>query len=106
MRTYTNVGREKGYTQEEITRSIHQTNWETFRTDNLPFCQGECLKSIIKECRIPLKGIKHMDLHNVIKDTHGFYALNVQYANGQAQIYIADDGCSSCVVASDFTPKL
>lgn len=102
MRTYTEVGKEAGYEREEINRSILNTSWENFRTDDLPFCQGECLKSVIKECNIPLGKIGKMDLHNVIKETHGFYALDVKYKNGQAQIYIADNGCSVCVVASDF----
>ena len=102
MRTYTKTGKEEGYTQEEIDRSIKQTKWENFRAKNLPFCQGECLKLVIKECNIPLKGISKMDLHNVIKGTHGFYAIDVKYKNGQAQIYIADNGCGACVVASDF----
>lgn len=100
-RTYTEVGK-KEYTKEEIDNSISKTKWETFRKNNLPFCQGECLRTVIKECNIPLSKISRMDLHNSIKFTHAFYALDVQYANGQAQIYIADNGCSACVVASDF----
>ena len=102
-RTYTEIGQEQ-YTTKEIDQSIKQTNWVKFRTDDLPFCQGECLKTVIRECNIPLTKISRMDLHNVIKNTHGFYALDVKYKNGQAQIYIADDGCSACVVASDFIP--
>ena len=101
-RTYTKVGQEE-YTQEEIDESIKRVKWADFRTQDLPFCQGECLKQVIKECNIPLKGISKMDLHNVIKSSHGFYALDVRYKNGQAQIYIADNGVSACVVASDFT---
>lgn len=100
-RTFTEVGK-KEYTQDEIENSINRTNWEAFRTSNLPFCQGECLKTVIKECNIPLSKISRMDLHGVIKGSHGFYALDVKYKNGQAQIYIADNGCSACVVASDF----
>lgn len=101
-RTFTTVGREAYYDQEEIELAIQNINWEPFRCDNLPFTQGECLKTVIKECNIPLTKISRMDLHNVIKGSHGFYSLDVKYKNGQAQIYIADNGCSSCVVASDF----
>lgn len=100
MRTYTKVG--KDYTQEEIDSSISWIDWENFRRDNLPAGQGECLKQVIKECNIPLSKISKMSLHGVIKNTHGFYGLDVKYKNGQAQIYIADNGCSACVVASDF----
>ncbi len=100
IRTYSEVGKE--YTKEEIDIAISKTNWVDFRKTNLPFCQGECLKTVIKECNIPLSKISKMDIHNVIKNSHGFYALDVQYKNGQAQIYIADNGCSACVVASDF----
>ena len=102
-RTYTQTGA-KEYDKEEIDQCIGRTNWETFRTDDLPFCQGSCLNTVIKECGIPLSKISRMDLHNVIKDSHGFYALDVKYKNGPAQIYIADNGCSACVVASDFEP--
>ena len=102
-RTYTKIGEKEGYTPEEIDLRIIKTKWVDFRTTRLPFCQGEAIKLIIKECRIPLTKISHMDLHNIIKKSCGFYALNVKYSNGQAQIYIADNGCSTCVVASDFT---
>ena len=101
-RTYTNVGGQSGYTVDEIDNAVKQIKWEDFRKTNLPFCQGECLKTCIKECKIPLSKIERMFLHGVIKNTHGFYALDVKYKNGQAQIFIADNGCSACVVASDF----
>ena len=101
-RTYTEVGKKDGYTKDEIDNAINQTEWEAFRTENLPFCQGECLKVAIKDCNIPISKISRMSLHGVIKNSHGFYALDVKYKNGQAQIYIADNGCSACIVASDF----
>jgi hypothetical protein len=104
-RTYTNTGKAAGYTQEEIDLAIKRTNWETFRTTDLPFCQGESIKAVCGGCNIPISKISRMDLYNVIKNSHGFYALDVKYKNGQAQIYIADNGCSSFVVASDFTPN-
>jgi hypothetical protein len=100
MRNYTEVG--KDYEREEIDRAISQIEWEAFRTDNLPFSQGVCLKQVIKACNIPISKISRMALHNTIKDSHGLYGLDVSYKNGQAQIYIADDGCGACVVASDF----
>ena len=65
-------------------------------------CQGEAIKAVISQCNVPLSKISRMALHNVIKGTHGFYGLDVKYKNGQAQLYIADDGCSTRVVASDF----
>ena len=101
QRTYTKVGA-KDYTQIEIDMSIKAVNWVEFKKTNLPFCQGEAIKTIIKECNIPLSKISKMELHGSIKNSHGFYALDVKYKNGQAQIYIADNGCSCCVVASDF----
>ena len=101
-RTFTDVGKKDGYTREEIEIAIKQIDWENFRHENLPFCQGECLKTVVKECNIPLSKINKMYLYGCIKNTHGFYALDVTYKNGEAQIYIADNGCSACVVASDF----
>lgn len=102
-RTFTEVGKQAGYTVEEINSAILKIKWVDFRKDNLPFCQGECLKAVVNQCNIPLSKISRMDIHNIIKYSHGFYALDVKYKNGQAQIYIADDGVNPCVVASDFT---
>ena len=105
--TYTNIGKEAGYEEEKINQAIKRVEWENFRTENLPFMQGEAIKNVVKQCKIPLTGIQKMALHEtiVIKDEeHGFYALDVKYKNGQAKIYVADSGCECCVVASDFTP--
>jgi hypothetical protein len=99
IRTYTEVGKKDGYEAEEIDIAVNRTKWEPFRTTNLPFCQGEALNAVISQC-----GIKRMDLHNHIKESHGLYALDVSYKNGQAKIYIADDGCETRVIASDFEP--
>ena len=102
-RTYTEVGKNAGYTQKEIDASIkNKVKWEAFRKTDLPFCQGETLKAVINQCNVPLSKISRMSLYGTIKRTHSFYALDVKYKNGQAQIYIADDGVEPCVVASDF----
>lgn len=101
-RIYTKIGKKEGYTKKEIDQSIKSLNWEKFRKNNLPFCQGECLKTVINDCNIPISKIINMSLHGVIKNTHGFYALNVNYKNGNVNIFIADCGVSACVVASDF----
>jgi len=108
MRTYTDVG-SKDYKRSTIDRGIASIKWEDFRKTDLPFCQGECLKSVISECNIPLSKISKMFLYGTIhgghgdnKGEHGFYALDIKYKNGQAQVYIADNGCGACVVASDF----
>ena len=108
-RTYTEVGKVE-YSQKSIDNSIKKVKWVEFKTIDLPFCQGSCINNVIKECNIPLSKISSMDLHGIISlekepsSCCGFYALDVKYKNGQAQIYIADNGCSACVVASDFTP--
>ena len=60
IRTYSEVGKE--YTKKEIDMAISQTEWVDFRTTNLPFCQGECLKTVIRECNIPLSKISKMDM--------------------------------------------
>jgi len=103
MRTYTKVG--ENYAKEDIDRAIDRVNFEPFRTSELPFMQGEAIKQVISQCNIPLKGIIQMDLHNIINvggEEHGFYALDVNYKNGNAKVYITDSGCETVVVASDF----
>lgn len=106
IRTYTNVGKKAGYTKDEIDMAIRNVEWEPFRTKELPFMQGEALKGVIQASHIPVSKISRMALHNVIhrgKEEHGFYALDVKYKNGQAQIYVADSGVDTMAVASDFT---
>jgi len=105
MITYTKVG--ESYSKDDIDNAILRTSWETFRISDLPFMQGEAIKAVVSQCNIPLKGIKRMDLHNVISkdgEQHGFFALDVIYANGRAQIYIADSGYEVVIVASNFEP--
>ena len=103
-RTFTEVGKLSGYTPEEIENAISRIDWEVFRRDNLPFCQGEAIRKVVNGCNIPLKKISRMALHGVIKESHGFYGLDVKYKNGQAQIYMADNGCEIVILATDFTP--
>jgi hypothetical protein len=101
MRNYTKIA-SKEYEREEIDKAVPSLEWEEFRRDNLPFSQGEAIKNIIQGCNVPLSKIKKMALHGCIKESHGFYGLDVDYKNGNAKLYIADNGCSCCVVASDF----
>ena len=103
-RDYTNVGKGQ-YEKEEINQAINTIEWENFRKTNLPFCQGESLKTVIRECKVPISKISKMALHGCIKNTHGFYGLDVDYKNAKVQLYIADNGCSCCVVACDVEEK-
>jgi hypothetical protein len=103
-RDYTKVGAED-YSKEEIDSAIQTVEWEDFRKDNLPFSQGEALKKIVTEFKIPLSKINKMSLHGVIKGTHGFYGLDVDYKNANVHLYIADDGVSVRVVAADVEEK-
>ena len=103
-RDYTKVGKTE-YTREEVDKAISSVEWEAFRGDNLPFCQGEALKKAIKEFKIPISKISRMCLHGQMKEHHGFYGLDVDYKNARVQMYIADNGCSICVVACDVWEK-
>ena len=106
---FTEIGQAEGYEKDNITEAVKRVNWEMFRTDNLPFSQGSCLNTIIRECKIPISKINNMSLHGTItangSEYNGFYGLDVSYKNGRAKIYIADCGCSCCVVADEFEPK-
>jgi len=104
MIKYTQVG--GTYEKSAIDEAIKRVKWVTFQTE-VPFAQGECIKLVCKGCKIPLSKAQSFDLHGYIKDgteTHGFYALDIQFKNGNEKIYIADSGCESCVVAYDFEP--
>ena len=104
QRDYTNVGKEK-YERDEIDEAVNTIEWEPFRRENLPFCQGESIKAVINECNVPVSKISRMCLHGAIKGSHGLYGLDVDYKNARVQLYIADDGVSSCVVAADVWNK-
>ena len=96
---------EKDYEKEEIEQAISRVDWEPFRRENLPFCQGEAIKTLVIECNIPLSKITRMSLHGVIKGSHGFYGLDVDYKNARVQLYIVDNGCSCGVCAADVWEK-
>ena len=78
-----------------------------FQKNQSPIYAGGMYKICIASCKIPLSKISRMCLQNYIKhngEDHGFYGLDITYKNGQAQLYVADNGCDACVVASDFQP--
>jgi hypothetical protein len=103
-RDYTNVGQKK-LLKEQIDNAISSlSEFEPFRTTDLPFCQGEGIKKIVNECKVPLSKITRMALHG---GGHEFamYAIEVDYKNALVKLYIIDDGCSVCVGASDVLEK-
>ena len=103
-RNYTEIGQK--YNRENIDLSIKRIEWERFKTDDLPYMQGIAIGEIIKECKIPAKGISRMALHSCIEkdgENIGFYGLDVKYINGQVQVYAADSGTEITILATDFT---
>ena len=107
---YTQTGEQEGYTKESIDKAVGFIEWEKFRTNDLPMGQGMFLDKAIKEYKIPVKGIKEMSLHGTVHNLEGFdawfYALQVQYKNGIANLYFADDGVSGCVIASELKEEV
>jgi len=110
-RTYTEIGKQR-YAAEAVDEGIKSLVWEDFRTRELPFFQGQALNEVIKCLKICVANIKRMALHGCIvaynhgsREEHGLYGLYVSYKNGNAKIYIADEGLVLTIVATDFDSK-
>ena len=103
-RNYTNIGQEK-LLKEQIDRaSASLSEFEPFRTTDLPFCQGEGIKKIVSECKVPVSKITRMALQGGGEE-FAMYSIEVDYKNALVKLYIVDDGCSVCVAATDVIEK-
>lgn len=71
----------------------------------LPFMQGEGIKTLIRELRIPkVDRIAFESHHRMWDEPYALYGIQGNYRNGRARIYAVDRGSDTIVVASDFYP--
>lgn len=98
-RTWTNVGKEHTEgKQEEIAEMFERLEWQTIPA-TLPMAPGEGLKGVIKELRIP--NVSEVAYSHELAP-YGLMGVKARYKNGNAIIYMADEGNEIVILASDF----
>ncbi len=101
-RTFTQVGKEHTEgKEEELAGMFDRLDWQTIPC-TMAMAPGEGLKAVIKEMRIP-KVDRVAYSHELAP--YGLMAVQAHYKNGDATIYMADEGSNIVILASDFYPK-
>jgi len=98
-RTWTKVGKHHTHGREEdIGGMIDRLNWKEIPCE-MGMMPGEAIKAAIKELRIPK--VSHVaNSHEMAP--YGLLGIKAHYKNGDANIYLVDEGCSTVVIATDF----
>lgn len=92
-------------TRPAVERAIEALSWiDVPESDELSLSMipGEGIKAAIKELRIP-KVTQIAISHDLAP--YGLYAIEGNYKNGRAVVYVVDLGSNLIPVASDFYPK-
>lgn len=98
-RTWTQVGREHTEGKRgEIAGMIDRLNWQAIPCE-MAAMPGMAIKAVIKELRIP-KASHVASSHEMAP--YGLLGIKAHYKNGDANIYLVDEGCQTVVIASDF----
>ncbi len=101
-RTFTQVGKEHSEgKEEELDAMFERLEWPSIPC-TLPMCLGLGLKEVIKELRIP-KVDQVAYSHELAP--YGLMGLKAHYRNGDATVYMIDEGDIITILASDFFPK-
>jgi len=98
-RTFTQVGKEHTEGKEaKIGEMIDRLDWQSIPCE-MGMMPGEAIKAVIKELRIPK--VSHVAASHEMAP-YGLLGIKAHYKNGDANIYLVDEGCSTVVIASDF----
>jgi len=111
MIEYTKISAVEGYTPEEIEQEVSRLEWiKTSPKMELPFMQGEGIKSVIKEFKIPK--VSHIAIHGGItchlneeNFTAGLYGVRAHYGKETREIYFADAGSHITPLGSKVIPE-
>ena len=100
-RTWTRVGKEHTEGKEvELAQVFNRMEWH-----NLPYTMGAMpgmgIKEAIKQLRIP--GVHQVSCSNELAP-YGLMGIKAHYQNGDATIYLVDEGTGVVPIASDFYP--
>ncbi len=101
-RTFTQVGREHSEGREaELSEMFSRLVWQALPA-TLPMAPGEGLKEVIKELGIPkVDSVAYS--HELAP--YGLMGCKAHYSNGDATVYMVDEGSNVVILASDFYPK-
>lgn len=98
-RTWTSVGKKHTEGREaEIGEMFNQLKWQKIPC-TMAAMPREGIKVAIKELRLPK--VSHVASSHELAP-YGLMGIKAHYKNGDAIIYIVDEGCSIVVIASDF----
>ena len=101
-RTWTQVGEEHSESkQEELANMFDRLEWQSIPC-TLPVMPGEGIKKVIRELNIP-KADQVAYSHEMAP--YGLMGIKAHYKNGDATIYICDEGCQCVILATDFYPN-
>ena len=99
QRTWTEVGKKHSEgKQEELAEMFDRLEWQSIPC-TMPMAPGEGLKGVIKELHIP-KVSEVAYSHELAP--YGLMGVKAHYKNGDATIYMADEGSNIVVIATDF----
>ncbi len=101
-RTWTIVGKEHTEgKEEELGEMFNRLEWH-----GLPYTMaampGLAIKLVIKELRIP--NVTQVSCSHELAP-YGLMGIKARYKNGDAIVYLVDEGCQTLVLASDFYPN-
>ena len=96
---YTKIGTESNYKPKDIERESKDLKWIDLKAGiSLPMVQGDGIKSIIKEFKLPK--VTKIAIHGCIHCQRagesfnaGLYGILAHYRNETRELYFADDGC-------------
>jgi len=101
-RTFTEVG--KGHSEgreEELSGMFDRLQWRSIPC-TMGAMSGEAIKTAIIELRLPK--VDYVACSHELAP-YGLLGIKAHYKNGDAIVYMVDEGCSLVVLASDFTPN-
>ena len=105
-RTWMNVGKEYNASDKQkkyLARAFDGLEWQSIKGGlEIAAIPGLAIKAAIRE--LPLPKVSHVATSNALAP-YGLYGIRAHYRNGQADVYILDEGSRSLVLASDFWPK-
>ncbi len=101
-RTWTEVGKEHTENKHgEISAIIDRMEWH-----GLPYTMGAMpgmgIKEVIKQLGIPK--VSHVAISHELAP-YGLMGVKAHYKNGEATIYMVDEGTGIVIIASDFYPE-
>jgi len=99
QRTWTQIGKEHTEGKEtELAEMFERLNWESIPCD-MAAMPGLAIKNTIKELHIP--NVDYVAASHELAP-YGLLGIKAHYKNGDATIYLVDEGCQTVVIASDF----